>query len=94
MPLIPSDSPTLSLLFDGNPPISLAVTYAFTSIYNISDANKRRNSLNVQETAMTSEKILKKTLRNGGSSRQALPSSDILQNKTQSISVTYIGVLC
>ena len=38
--------------------------------------------------------IFLKASRNGSYLRHALPPSDLLQNETQFIYVTYIGVLC
>ena len=59
--LIPLDFPNCQPLFDKTPPNSLAVTHVFTSICNVSDAKKIGvTQSNIQETANTSEKFLKR----------------------------------
>ena len=86
MPLIPSDFPYLSPLFDETPPTSLAVTNAFTSVCNVFDRSTL-HSLTSKKRPVMSEKILK-TSQNGGSLRRALPPSDMLQILTL---LTYIA---
>ena len=44
MSLICSDSRNLPPLIDETPPVSLAVTHAFTSVCNKSDVNKKKKT--------------------------------------------------
>ena len=92
MLLITSESPSFLPLFNKTQLNQLSVTHAYTSICNVSDAKKDVARSNVHQAAYDVRKILKNVTK-GGFLCHALLPCDLLQNKTQFISVACIGML-